>query len=157
MKNWLHDLAVLLASLWVGGMWVVAYLAVPALFQALPQDRMLAGELAGRLFTGMAYVGIVCSVYLLVYVVWQSGGKLVVQRMFWLLLVMLLLTLLGHFGLQQIMAELKVQALPRDVGHSEFAARFRMMHGAASIIYLLQSLLGAILVLKLPVWKKHFA
>ncbi len=144
-----HGLAVIAASLWVGGMWAVGYLAVPLLFHALAQDRMLAGELAGGLFRGMAYAGVVCALYLLPYLAWRSGRKVLGLGMFRVIVVMLLLTLLGRFGFQPAMAQLKAQALPLDVMHSEFASRFSMLHGAASIAYLLQSLLGIVLLLKL--------
>jgi hypothetical protein len=39
-------------TLWVGGFWAIGYLAAPMLFYNL-DDRMLAGMLAGKMFTGM--------------------------------------------------------------------------------------------------------
>ena len=39
-------------------------------------------------------------------------------------------------------------AMPADVMHSVFADRFRTWHGVASIAYLIESLLGLVLVLK---------
>lgn len=147
MARFLHGLARVTLTIWAGGMWVVGYLAVPVLFNALP-DRMLAGMLAGKMFAAMAWVGMLCAVYLLAYGYWQFGGKMRAQKIFWAIGAMLLLTVLGQFGLQPLMAELKAQALPLDVMHSEFYPRFKMLHGVASIIYLIQSLLAAILVLK---------
>lgn len=147
MEKLLHGLTVVVATAWAGGMWAIGYLAVPVLFQALP-DRTLAGMLAGNMFTVMAYTGMVCATYLLAYGYWQSGRQMLAQKIYWLVALMLLLTLLGQFGLQPVMAELKAQALPLEVMHSEFAPRFRLLHGAASIMYLLQSLLAAVLVLK---------
>ena len=38
--------------------------------------------------------------------------------------------------------------MPADVMHSVFADRFRTWHGVASIAYLIESLLGLVLVLK---------
>jgi hypothetical protein len=61
---------------------------------------------------------------------------------------MLLLVVTGHFGIQPILAQLKAQALPADVMQSVFADRFRTWHGVASIGYLIESLLGIVLVLK---------
>jgi hypothetical protein len=60
----------------------------------------------------------------------------------------LLLTVILQFGIQPIMADLKAQALPLDVMHSEFADRFKMLHGVSSVFYLIESLLGAFLVIK---------
>ena len=61
---------------------------------------------------------------------------------------MLVLTLVGHFGIAVIIAKLKADALPLDVMHSVFADRFETWHGVASIAYAIQSLLGLVLVLK---------
>lgn len=60
---------------------------------------------------------------------------------------MLLLTLAGHFGIQPILAQIKADA-PRQVLEGVLRDRFAMWHGISSGLYLLQSLLGAVLVLK---------
>jgi hypothetical protein len=70
------------------------------------------------------------------------------ETLFIIAAAMLLLTMLTQFGIQPLMADLKAQALPLEVSQSEFAGRFRMWHGVSSILYLLQSLLGAALVVK---------
>ena len=147
MEKWLDGLAVLAVSVWAGGMWATGYLAVPVLFHALP-DRMLAGMLAGQMFAVMAHVGMACALYLLSYGYWQAGRKMFADKISRVVVLMLLLTLLGQFGLQPMMAELKALAAPLDVMRSEFAPRFKMLHGAVSIMYLLQSLLAVVLVLK---------
>ena len=149
----MHGLAVLAATVWAGGVWAIGYLAVPLLFHALP-DRMLAGMLAGQMFAGMAYAGLVCGLYLLLYGYLQYGSKMLVQRIFQVVLLMLLLLVVGQFGLQPAMAELKAEAWPVAVMHSDLAAQFRMLHGVASILYLLQSLLALLLVLGLAFQKR---
>ena len=53
-----HALALLAATLWVGGIGAIGYLAVPVLFQTLA-DKQLAGMLAGKLFSVTAYLGII--------------------------------------------------------------------------------------------------
>lgn len=146
MEKWFNGLAVLAVSVWAGGLWAIGYLAVPLLFRALP-DRMLAGMLAGKLFAVMAHVGMACALYLLVHGYWRAGRKMFADKVSWVVVLMLLLTLLGQFGLQPMMAELKALAAPLDVMRSE-APRFKMLHGVASMVYLLQSLLAAVLVLK---------
>lgn len=148
MNKMSHGLALLAAAVWVGGMCAIGYLAVPVLFQTLP-DRQLAGMLAGKLFAATAYMGIICALYLLAYYFVQFGRQTFRQKLFWLIVVMLLLTLAGQFGIQPILAGLKAQALPAEVMHSAFANSFRTWHGVASIIYLVQSLLGIVLVLKI--------
>lgn len=147
MKKISYSWALLAASAWVGGLWAIGYLAAPVLFQAL-EDRKLAGALAGRLFTLVSNLGIGCALYLLAYYFAWLGKAALKQKVVWVIGGMLLLTLFGKFGIQPIMAELKVQALPLEVMQSEFAGQFRTWHGVASIIYLVQSLLGIALILK---------
>ena len=148
MRKISNNLAVLSAAIWLGGMCAIGYLAAPVLFQTLP-DRQLAGLLAGKLFAAMAYTGIVCALYLLAYHCASFGREVFRQKLFWMIVMMLLLTLAGQFGIQPILASLKVQALPAEVMHSEFAGTFKMWHGVASVIYLAQSLMGVVLVLKI--------
>lgn len=152
LKNLPRHFEVLCAALWVGGMWAVGYLVVPVLFQAL-SDRQLAGQLAGKMFTVMAYVGIGCALYLLARQLRQFGRSFWKQKTFRLIAAMLLLVLIGQFGLQPVMADLKAQALPLDVMQSALAGQFKALHGAASMIYLVQSLLGAALLLRLSALK----
>jgi hypothetical protein len=78
----------------------------------------------------------------------KFGGQAFKQGFFWLVLLMLLLTLAGHFGIAPIIAQLKADALPADVMHSVFADRFATWHGVASIAYAIQSLLGLLLVIR---------
>lgn len=146
VRNLPRHLAALSAALWVGGMWAVGYLAVPVLFQALP-DRQLAGMLAGKMFTAMAYIGIGCALYLLAYQWHRFGRSVWKQKLFSVTFAMLILLLIGQFAIQPIMANLKAQALPLDVMQSALAAQFKTLHGLASILYLLQSLLGIALVI----------
>jgi predicted cobalt transporter CbtA len=148
MKNLGNNFALLAATAWVGGQWAVGYLTVPVLFQTLP-DKMLAGMLAGKMFSLIDYVGMACAVYLLAYLSRKAGNATLRQPLFWIVAAMLLLTLVGEFGFQPVMASLKAQALPADVMHSPYADKFKMLHGIASICYLVQSLLGIALILKL--------
>jgi hypothetical protein len=147
MKNFSSILASLLTTAWVGSIWAVGYLAVPVLFYAQP-DRQLAGMLAGQMFTLVDYLGMACGLYLLVQHLGMSGRASFRQTLFWTVAVMLLITIVLHFGIQPVMDRLKAQALPLDVMHSPYADRFKMLHGMSSIIYLIQSLLGVILLVK---------
>ncbi len=139
-----HHTASLAVTAWVGGLWGVGYLAVPVLFHAQP-DRQLAGMLAGHMFEVLGYVGIVCGAYLLAYRFlascrWRDSQFLLVAAM-------LAISLLIQFGIQPLMAELKAQAMPLDVMQSGFAAQFKMWHGVSSVLYLIESLLGAALII----------
>lgn len=141
-----RHLAALSISLWVGGMWMLGYVVVPVLFKMLP-DRQLAGMVAGHLFTLLAYIGIVCALYLLIHQLQQSGRAALQRTTFRVAATMLLLVLIGQFVLQPIMSDLKVQAFPLDVMQSAFAQQFRTWHAVSGILYLIQSLLGIALVI----------
>lgn len=147
MRNWSDKLALVVVTFWVGALWAIGYLAAPALFSTLPNKQM-AGMLAGKLFTLVSYVGIASALYLLIHRLSRFGTTAMRQSFFWATLVMLALTLVGHFGIQPIIAGLRAEAMPADVMQSVFADRFKTWHGVASIAYLLQSLLGLVLVLK---------
>ncbi|HPU79210.1 DUF4149 domain-containing protein [Accumulibacter sp.] len=139
----LHDVAL---TLWVGGLWVIGYLVAPTLFATLSNDRQTAGLLAGRLFESMGWVGLACAVYLLLFVLLRVGTTALRRWNFWLLVLMLLLTAVSLFGVQPLLAQLKADALPREVMESVLRNRFAAWHGVSSILYLVQTLLGLLLV-----------
>jgi hypothetical protein len=147
MKNLSLQLATLLITAWVGSLWAIGYLAVPVLFYAQP-DKQLAGMLAGQMFALVGYLGMVCGIYLLIQRISMFGRASFRQALFWAVGAMLLITLALQCGIQPVMTDLKLQALPLDVMHSTFADRFKMLHGVSSILYLIQSLLGVFLILK---------
>jgi hypothetical protein len=145
MRRFWDGLAGVLLVLWIGGAWATGYIAAPVLFASLG-DKQVAGMLAGKLFGVMAWVGIVAAVYLLIYRIARDGGGALKTLFFWSVMVMLALTLAGHFGIQPIMQGLKDQAMPHAVMQSVFADRFARWHGVSSILYLIQSVLGLVLV-----------
>lgn len=132
-------------TLWVGGLWAIGYIAAPVLFSSLG-DRQMAGLVAGKLFALIGWVGLGCAAYLLLFVLMRSGASFFKSAVFWLVLLMGLLTLVSQFGIQPLMAQLKADALPREVMESVLRDRFAAWHGISSILYLLQSLLGLWLV-----------
>ena len=145
MRRFWDGLAGGLLVLWIGGMWAIGYVAAPVLFASLG-DKQLAGMLAGNLFHVIAWIGITAGCYLLVYRVAIDGGTALKTLFFWGVALMLLLTLAGHFWIQPILQILKNQAMPHAVMQSVFADRFARWHGISSILYLIQSALGLLLV-----------
>lgn len=132
-------------TLWVGGLWVIGYLVAPTLFATLA-DRQLAGMLAGKLFALIGWVGLGCAAYLLVFMLLRAGSAVLKRSALWLVLAMLLLTAASLFGIQPLLAQLKADALPREVMESVLRDRFATWHGVSSILYLLQSVLGVLVV-----------
>jgi hypothetical protein len=139
----------LIATLWVGSLWTVGYLVAPALFMALA-DRVLAGTVAGSLFRVEAWVCLGCAAGFIAltptaYRTEPAAGKVPL----YLALGMVLCTLVGYFALQPFMAELRAVAGPAGVMESAAKTRFGILHGISSVIYLVQSLLGAALIVKI--------
>jgi len=138
----LYHLAI---TLWVGALFAIGYLAAPTLFAQLA-DRTLAGSLAGEMFRWVAWLGLACAAYLLLFLMARRGFGVLKSSVFWLVLVMLGLTVAGYFGIAPILAQLKADALPRQVMESALRDRFATWHGISSGLYLIESLLGAVLV-----------
>ena len=148
MRAYLLNLArTLLVTLWAGSLWTVGYLAAPLLFITL-QDRMLAGTIAGTLFRAEAWLSLACGLLLLV--IFRADPYLPSRNSCTRLVIgMLLCVLVGYFGLQPFMAEIRAAAAHASgVMDEAMRARFRLLHGVASLIYLMQSLLAVALVLR---------
>jgi hypothetical protein len=124
----------------VGALWSIGYLAVPTLFLSL--DQTLAGMLAGKMFTAVSFIGLGCGSALLASF-WMQSSNPLNERRVQLLLAMLLLLLIGEFVLQPQMEGLKAQGLVEGSG---VAARFGVLHGIASILYLANTVIGVVLL-----------
>lgn len=146
MNNWSDKFSVIIITLWVGALWTTGATAY-VLFDTL-QDRQLAGQLAGKFFTYVSYLGLFSGFYLLIHRLLAYGTLALKQSYFWAVFVMLLLVLAGHFGIQPLMTQLKANAFPSDVMQSVFASRFKAWHGIASIAYVIECLLGFVVVLR---------
>lgn len=133
-------------AFWVGGLLAIGLIAAPVLFIQLA-DRGMAGSLAGAMFSIMAWVGLACGAYLILFVVVAKGWRAIQSGVFWIVLLMLALTVAGHFGVQPILMQLQADALPRRVMESALRDRFTTWHGVSSALYLLQTLLGIALVI----------
>lgn len=132
-------------AIWLGSLVGIGYIAAPVLFSQLA-DRSLAGNLAGAMFSAEAWLGMVCGAYLLLYLAITHGARSLRYSVFWIALLMLAVTLLSHFGIQPLMAQLKLEALPQPVMESALSGRFALWHSVSSGLYLLQTLLGIALV-----------
>ena len=136
----------LLLTLWVGGMLVVGYVVTPVLFSSLG-DRMLAGAVAGRLFSFVSLIGLACGGLLLLAWILRDGRSVLRGWRAWLVCAMLLITLIGEFGLAPQMQALKQAAGGAWVPGSDLHRQFSRLHGLSSLLFLLNSLMGLGLVL----------
>lgn len=145
MRNFPESLAAVLLVMWVGGLWAIGGIAAPTLFSEI-SDRQLAGNVAGELFKSIAWVGMVAGAYLLIYRLGSKGFQALKQAYFWIVLSMLLLVAGQFFGIQPLMQALKQQAFPQAVMESAFRDRFATWHGISSAVYLIECVLGLILI-----------
>ena len=112
-------------------------------------EAQLAGNIAGQLFRMMAYVGMTASIYLLIQRIYQYGTNALKQGFFWIIVLMLVLILISHLGINPLLEKFKLDAMPKDVMESVFADRFATWHGISSIAYLLECFLGVFAILKI--------
>jgi len=133
--NLIPALERILLTLWVGSLWVVGFIVAPVLFTEL-NDRALAGSTAGTLFTVTSYIGLASGSVLLLL------NAVVRKRINWralVLLGMLSLLVIGQFVITPMVADLRLQGLTDT-------PRFGQLHGVASVLFLLTSVLGLVLV-----------
>lgn len=136
----------LVTTLWAGSLWTVGYLVAPVLFSTL-SDRVLAGTIAGSIFRIEAWLSVGCGLVLLAMVAFDDASR-ERRNLLRLIVVMLLCVVVGYFGLQPWMAALREAAGPSSVMEGAARTQFGILHGVASLIYLFQSVLALVLVLK---------
>ena len=125
----------ILLTLWVGSLWVAGFVVAPLLFAEL-DDRALAGSVAGSLFTLTSYIGLVCGSLLLVF----NGVNFRCSNWRAVVIVcMLLLVVIGQFVITPMVSDLRVQGLTDT-------PRFGQLHGLASVLFIITSVLGLLLV-----------
>jgi hypothetical protein len=150
-----HDgaqrLFILIAGLWVGSLLAVGYLVAPAIFSTMT-DRQAAGMVAGSVFRLEAYFSLIVCIALMVLAnLLVNRGLNQFRFIRWLLLAMLLCSMAAVFIFIPWMNALRDDALLQGmpVMLSPSATLFGRLHGASSIVFTLQSLLGIFLVWRL--------
>ena len=132
-----------LLTLWVGGLWVTGLVVVPVLFRNY--ERMVAGDIAGHLFAAMSWLGMLCGALLLAFSVVRAWQRVWRDWRVGVLVLMLTLTVIGEFGLAARMRELKeLMILPPAA--PAVLSEFGRLHGIASLLFLVNSALGLVLV-----------
>jgi len=130
----------ILLTLWIGGMWIVGFAVTPTLFHLI-DDRALAGSVAGQIFTIVAYLGLVCGSLLLLSILFEAGVGFLSNWRVWTLIGMLIVIIVGAFGLTPEMSAIRDAGMP-----VADKARFDLLHRLASILFMANSLAGLVLV-----------
>ena len=142
---------ILIAGLWVGSLLAVGYLVAPAIFSTMT-DRQAAGMVAGSIFRLEAYLSLTVCIGLMVLAnLLVNRGLNQFRLIRWLLLVMLLCSIAAAFVFIPWMNSLRDNALAQGmpVMLSPSATLFGRLHGASSILFMLQSVVGIALVWRL--------
>jgi predicted neutral ceramidase superfamily lipid hydrolase len=137
----------LVAALWAGSLWAIGFLAAPAVFASA--DSTQAGNIVSMLLTREAWLSIACMLLLLV-LVWRASDLDARRRRLLnvLVVIALVLTLVNYFGLQALMAQLRAAAGPGGVRASPQWTEFAVLHGVSQLLYVIQSVLAAVVVVK---------
>ena len=136
----------LVATVWVGSLWTVAYLVAPTLFKTL--DTVQAGAIAGSIFRVQGWVALGCAaLMLLLLAAARDMAPRLRLHLRLVVLAMLVCAAANLLVLQPMMAEMKVAA-QGGVLVGELKSRFGMLHGVSMLVHLVQSLLGVALIVK---------
>ena len=138
---------VLVAALWAGALWVLGYIAAPAVFGIA--SAPLAGDIVGAFLRRMAWISIACAALMLVLV--RLSPDLDSRRrrsLSLLVLAMLACALVMFVGLQPAMAALRAAAGPAGIRVSPQWTQFAVLHGVSQLFHLIEAVLAAILVVK---------
>lgn len=135
----------IILALWVGGLWSVGFLVAPELFRSL-ESRQVAGTIAGNLFAVMNYFGLIAGIILLALAHKQHSWRSYRQWRTLLIAAMLLLVGISQFVLAPMMQEIKPAWLATAAVSAEAHKQFAVLHGVSSVLYLLISASGLVLV-----------
>jgi hypothetical protein len=143
----LANARLLLAALWAGSIWAVSYLAAPSAFAVL--DSTQAGNVVGVMLTRSAWLAIALAVLLGLLIARSTDLDGRRRRwLYWLVGGMLACSLVVYLGLQPMMAAIREAAGPAGVRGSKQWGTFAALHGVSQVLYLAESILGAMLVVK---------
>lgn len=138
----MHALRSIVVTAWCGMTWVVGAVVAPVLFARL--DTHTAGDVAGALFRLQGWLSLVFGgVLLLLFVRDREAVPRVATR---IVQAMLVCAVIGMFVLQPWIASLRAELAS---GLPEARRAFGLAHGAAGVVYVVQSLLGVLLVVRL--------
>lgn len=147
MPAWASSARLLVAALWAGSLWALGYVAAPAVFATV--ESTVAGDIVARLLERQAWLAMGCAALLLVLV--RFGADLDARRkrtLTILVVAMLACALAIYFALQPAMAQIREAAGPGGVRASPYWTRFATLHGVSQLLHLVESVLGAVLLVK---------
>jgi hypothetical protein len=130
---------------WVGAMWTVGFVVAPLLFRVLT-SRVIAGDIAGRLFGIINDIGLGATTALLLSAGQVCGREFLRRWQVWALLLVAVLIVTSEFVLTPMMQSLRDAAHGVDIEKTAEYGRFMALHGVSATLYVINSVLGLALV-----------
>lgn len=147
MSGRLPAARLLVAALWAGALWVLGYIAAPAVFGTA--GGPVAGDIVGAFLRRLAWISFICAALMLVLAQYSPDLERGRRRFLQLLvLAMLACALVMYVGLQPAMAQMREAAGPLGIRASPLWTKFAILHGVSQLFHLIESVLAAILIVK---------
>lgn len=146
MKKWFDSLSAIVSSFWIGGLWITGLWAY-VIFKT-SADQQAAGDLVAQIFNIMTHIGIYAGVFLLCMRFFKNGFQALNQTYFWAIVAILSLVIAEIYGIKPQIEEVRRAAGGVDVMSSPYADSFKMWHAVASVVYMVECVLGVVVVTK---------
>lgn len=141
MKKWIDNISAVVLTFWVGGLWITALWA-GVLFKTLDTQPRLAGFIAGEFFNILSLIGLACGGILLLLCLLRHFFSAFKLLYFWTIVAMLSMVILEKYAIhpQIDLVKAAIGKNPANIG--PYADSFKLWHGIARVVYLVQSVLG---------------
>lgn len=134
---WLARFSTLALMIWAVITWVTGYVFAPLMFAKWP--KIEAGLITGELLQATYVISLICAVFVLIDYRVRYAHKLLHNKNLWLMLVALFIVIIQYAVITPKMQALKANMLSN-------ASAFMQLHGVSQVLYLITSLVLAVLV-----------
>lgn len=140
MNIWLERLAKIALMFWAIVTWATGYVFAPVMFAKF--DKIQAGLNTGELLHATYVLSLLCALVLLIDFRVRFKQRLLHLTDLWLTLGALLIVMIQYVGISPKMTTLKQTMLSNPAD----ASAFMQWHGVSQVLYLITSVLLAVLV-----------
>ena len=134
---WLARFSTLALMIWAVSTWLTGYVFAPLMFAKWP--KIEAGLITGELLQATYVISLICAVFVLIDYRVRYAHKLLHNKNLWLMLVALFIVVIQYAVITPKMQALKANMLSN-------ASAFMQLHGVSQVLYLITSLVLAVLV-----------
>ena len=134
---WLARFSTLALMIWAVITWVTGYVFAPLMFAKWP--KIEAGLITGELLQATYLISLICAVFVLIDHRVRHAQKLLRNQNLWLTLIALFIVIIQYAVITPKMQALKANMLSNG-------SAFMQLHGVSQVLYLITSLVLAVLV-----------